>query len=230
MIHAYGRPDPPVPRLLEALAARGHAVKPAAAGRPNGPATLVLAAGAELDEMAFGVLLGAWRTAPGARVLVLSAIGAHPDAKEKRLRRLWRIEESARASGVPALTLRLAPMIGPRSPLWLRLRSRPRLLGGGRQLLNPVAEEDVVETLDRACGGRVRWEGWYEVAGAEVFSLSDLARWAVEAGPRLPRGAGAWEPPLPELREHRLCEARPWLEHFGLASPPLRARAAGWER
>ena len=108
MIHAYGRPDPPVPRLLEALAARGHAVKPDAAGRPNGPATLVLAAGAELDEMAFGVLLGAWRTAPGARVLVLSAIGAHPDAKEKRLRRLWRIEESARASGVPALTLRLA--------------------------------------------------------------------------------------------------------------------------
>lgn len=224
MIHAYGEPDPPVPRLLAALAERGHAVSSA----PARASTLVLSAGNTPDLGALGVLLGAWRSAAGARVLVLSSLGAHPDARAARLRWLWRLEEHARASGLPVLTLRLGPLVGPRSPLWLRLRGQPRLPRGGEKLLNPVAETDAVETLERALDGRAAWEGWYEVAGPEVVSLADLAALAREAGPAPGGERGAWEPPLRELAEHRLAEAEPWLAHFSMIARPIAEQALQW--
>ena len=226
MIHAYGVPDPPVPRLLEALAARGHETH-----RPSAPrrdSTLVLAAGGAPDPAALGVLLGAWRSAPGARVLVLSRLGAHPDARAAQLRWLWMLEEHARASGLPVLTLRLAPLIGPRSPLWLRLKRAPRLPGSGRKLLNPVAEVDVVETLDRALRGAAKWEGWFEVAGPDVMSLAEIATLAREAGPAPGGDAGAWEPPWREMSEQRLSEAEPWLSHFSMRVRPVGEQALQW--
>jgi uncharacterized protein YbjT (DUF2867 family) len=188
----------------------------------------VLAAGGAPDFAALGVLLGAWRAAPGARVLVLSSLGAHPDARAARLRWLWMLEEHARASGLPVLTLRLGPLIGPRSPLWLRLRRQPRLPRGGEKLLNPVAESDVVETLARALEGRAKWEGWFELAGPDAMSLAEMATLAREAGPP-PRGEnGAWEPPLRELSEHRLAEADGWLEHFAMRVRPVGEQALEW--
>lgn len=228
MIHAFGEPDPPVPRLMAALAARGHEIHPARIDRPAGRATLVLGPGASLDPMALGVLLGAWRTAPGARVLVLSLVGAHRDARARRLRDLWDLEERARGSGMPVLTLRLAPLLGPESPLWQRLRSRPRLPRGANRPLNPVGEDDAVETLDRALRGQAAWEGWYEVAGEEALTLEELASLAAGTGPPLPRGAGAWEPPLEEMAEHRLCEAAPWRAHFGIEPARVSERAGAW--
>jgi uncharacterized protein YbjT (DUF2867 family) len=228
LIHAFGRPDAPVPRLLEALAERGHVMSPVDARERGRESTLVLGPGSVLDSLALGVLLGAWRSAPGARVLVLSRLGAHPDARAAGLRWLWQLEELARSSGLPVLTLRLGPLVGPRSPLWLKLRQQPRLPGRGEKLLNPVAEPDVVETLDRALKGRAAWEGWYEVAGPEVLSLADLAVLAREAGPT-PRGReGEWEPPWRELSEHRLAEASGWLEHFSMHARPLAEQAREW--
>jgi uncharacterized protein YbjT (DUF2867 family) len=228
VIHAYGTPDAPVPRLLDALLQLGHPVSAGAAPGKRKDSTLVLSSGGAPDFAALGVLLGAWRAAPGARLLVLSQLGAHPDAVAARLRWLWMLEEHARAAGLPVLVLRLGPLIGPRSPLWLRLRRRPRLPGGGAQLLNPVAEADVVETLARALDGRARWEGWYEVAGPDVMSLAELAALARAAGPP-PRGEdGAWEPPLRELAEHRLAEADAWLEHFDIRVRPIGEQAQQW--
>ena len=52
-------------------------------------------------------------TAPGARVLVLSLLGAHPDARAKRLKALWELEELVRGTAIPNMTLRLAPLVGP---------------------------------------------------------------------------------------------------------------------
>lgn len=227
MIHVYGAADPPVPRLLAALAARGHATSREAAVAGDDPAaTLVLGPGAQLDALALGVLLGAWRRAKHGRVLMLSLIGAHPDAHAPRLKALWELEEQARGAALPVLTLRLAPLLGPVSPLWLRLRSRPRLPDGGRKLLNPVDESDVLETLDRALSGKAPWKGWYEVAGPEALSLAELAELAKAAGPA--RERGGWEPPLEELREHRLGEHQPWAAHFGLAPGSITARAREW--
>jgi hypothetical protein len=223
VIHAYGNPDPPVPRLLAALEARGFAAGPAA-GAPGG-ATLVLGPGVALDELALGVLLGGWRRASDARVLVLSLIGAHPDARAPRLKQLWQIEEWARATALPVLTLRLAPLLGRESPLWLRLRSRPRLPKSASRPLNPVDEADVIETLVRALSGRAAWEGWYEVAGPEALTLAELAELARGAGPSHSRGE--WEPPLAELEEHRLSESGPWARHFDLEPGAVTARAKG---
>jgi uncharacterized protein YbjT (DUF2867 family) len=228
VIHAFGHPDPPVPRLLRALEARGHTIARAGGETQREAATLVLGAGPELDPLAFGVLLGSWARAPGARVLVVSALGTHPDARAARLQRLWALEEQVRAIGLPSLTLRLAPLVGAASPLWLRLRSRPALPRRGRSLLHPVAEDDVVETLDRALAGRVAWTGWYEVAGADVLSLAELAALAAAAGPRLPPGAGAWEPPIAELAEHRLAESSPWFGHFGITPRAVATAASEW--
>ena len=228
MIHAFGDPDPPVPRLMAALVARGHEIRAAQASRPEGRTTLVLGPGVSLDSMALGVLLGAWRTAPGARVLVLSLVGAHRDARARRLRDLWDLEERARGSGMPVLTLRFAPLLGRECPLWLRLRSRPRLPHDGRQILHPVCEDDAVETLDRALRDRAPWEGWYEVAGEEALTLAEIAALAAAAGPPLARGAGEWEPPLEEMAEHRLCEAGPWRDHFGIVPARVSERARAW--
>jgi uncharacterized protein YbjT (DUF2867 family) len=225
VIHVFGAAEPPVPRLIAALGARGHRVDGPAAPSAEA-ATLVLGPGPALDEAALAVLLGAWRRAPRARVLVLSLVGVHPDARAPRLRRLWEIEERARNFALPILTLRLAPLLGAASPLWLKLRSRPRLPRGGRGLINPVAEHDVLETLERALDGRARWQGWFEVAGEQALSLAELAALAGTQGPAPARGA--WEPPLAEMAEHRLCDAAAWREHFGLAPRPITLQAAEW--
>jgi uncharacterized protein YbjT (DUF2867 family) len=241
VIHVFGTPDPPVARLLAAVGARhasvgaaGHSAPAAAAGGSDGDefSTLVLGPGVPLDELALGVLLGAWRRASRPRVLVMSLVGAHPDARAERLRQLWRIEEWARSTALPVLTLRLAPLVGPESPLWLKLCSRPRLSRAAQRPLNPVDEADVTETLTRALDGRARWEGWYELAGPEPLSLEDLAHLARDAGPSLGRasGRGEWEPPLAELEEHRLSECEPWARHFGLSPGAITSRVREWSR
>jgi len=216
-------------RLVESLERRGfaRAEGPGAGARP---AAIVCAEG--LAPAALERLAAEWRRAGEVRLLVLSRIGAHPDARAPGLRALWELEERARGTGLPALTLRLAPLVGPQSPLWLKLAGGPRLPHGGGWLTNPVCEEDALETLARALAAPGVREGWYEVAGSEVLSLAELATLAVEWGRRSPGFAGArgaWEPPLEELGEHRLCEPGPWLERFGLEIGPLAGRACGWE-
>ena len=214
-------------RLLRSLVQRGHAVGDAAL--PSDAVTTLFVCPAP-DEPAPD--LRAWRTAhaqiAAPRLLLVTRLGTHPDATHPRLRECWALEEAARSAGLPLLVLRLGPVIGPRSPLWRRLCSAPSLPRGGAMLLNPVVESDVVETLDRALSGRAEWSGWYEVAGPEVWSLAELAAVARGAGSALPAGSGAWEPPLDELEEHRLAEAGPWLEHFGMTVRPLAGQAREW--
>jgi uncharacterized protein YbjT (DUF2867 family) len=214
-------------RLLRALARRGHAVGDAPA--PSSAVATLFVCPAHDEPVPD---LRAWREAhaqPAApRLLLVTRLGTHPDAAHPRLRECWAMEEAARDAGLPVLVLRLGPLIGPHSPLWARLRSDPDLPRGGTKLLGPVAEPDVVETLDRALRGRAVWEGWYEVAGPEVWSLAELASLAREVGPALPAGSGAWEPALDELAEHGLADAGPWLEHFGMNVRPLVGQAREW--
>lgn len=220
-------------RLLAALGARGHTVVPGPEALPAGnePVTLVVSDG----PMVFNFLgtvgaLGGRRF----RVLVLSRLGAHPDARTATLQRLWRLEEHVRGGGAPTLTLRLGPLVGPETPLWRKLRSRPALPAGGRKLVNPVAEADVVETLVRALENQAPWGDWYEVVGAETFSLAelrDLAARGAPAGAPAATGSGsggtggAWEPSLDEISEHRLAEPEPWASVFGIRPTPIAAWA-----
>jgi uncharacterized protein YbjT (DUF2867 family) len=206
--------DPPAGRLLEALAREGRPVVSDPRQLPAGemPVTIAVSTGPFVFD--FAGLVAAIGARP-FRALVLSRLGAHPDARLPALQRLWRLEEHVRGGGAPTLTLRFAPLLGPATPLWNRLRSRPVLPRGGRQLLNPVSERDALETLRRALDGRAPWGGWFEVAGPEAWNLAELRELATQAG-RGPE-AGEWEPPLEEMAEHRLAESEPWASHFGLA-------------
>jgi hypothetical protein len=205
--------DAPAGRLLGALAAAGEIVVSDPRRLPAGerPVTIAVSSGPFLFDYAGLVTAIAPRP---FRALVLSRLGAHPDARSPALQRLWRLEEHVRGGGAPTLTLRFAPLLGPGTPLWNRLRTRPALPRGGRALLNPVAERDAIETLRRALDGRAAWKGWYEVAGSEAWSLAELRDLATRAG-RGPE-AGEWEPSLDEMAEHRLAGSEPWASHFGI--------------
>ena len=213
----------PAARLLALVAKRGHTLSRRLEALPPGdsPVTLAVSDGPYVfDYVATVQGLGS----RPFRTLVLSRLGAHPDARAVALQRLWRLEEHVRSGNAPALTLRLGPLVGPETPLWRRLRSRPALPNGGRKLLNPVAEADAVETLDRALDGRARWEGWYEVAGPEAVTLAELRDLASRT-PAARGDHGAWEPAMEEMMEHRLAESEPWASHFGIAPTPLAAWA-----
>lgn len=221
----------PADRLLAALGAHGHVVANGAAGlhgardgepvRADGATPLVTLAVSDgplvFDFLGFVRSLGDCRL----RVLMLSRLGAHPDARAASLQRLWRLEEHVRGGGLPTLTLRFAPLVGPETPLWRKLRSRSPLHGHERRLVNPVAERDAVETLLRAMDGRAIWRGWFEVASDEAVTLAELRDLAART-PGATAG-GEWEPALEELAEHRLAESAPWAEHFGITPTPLAA-------
>ena len=63
---------------------------------------------------------------------------------DARLRAAWDLEERARASGLPTLVLRLAPVLGEDEPMWHRLASRPRLGRRARRPLQPVLKDDLL--------------------------------------------------------------------------------------
>lgn len=236
MIRVLGPLAPPAPRLIETLRERGHAVDArfvsgaadvggARIDRDRSEVVLALGPGTDPAALRSAAVRPA-ADAPPTRLLVLSLVGTHPDARSPLLQSLWSLEETARATGLEVLTLRLAPLIGPRSPLWLKLRTRPPLPRGGRKLLNPVLEEDAVETLERAITGRAGWHGWYEVAGEEPVALAELAAWARTAG----RGEdpGAWEPALDVLEDQKLCDPDPWRAHFGIEPSRVSMVAREW--
>lgn len=217
MILAPGPLDPPAGRLLAALASAGAEVASDARRLPDaGSVTIAVSTGPSGTD--FAELVRGAKGRP-VRALVLSRLGAHPDARDPALQRLWQLEEQVRGARLPTLTLRFGPLLGPGTPLWSKLRTRPALPRGGRQLINPVSERDVLETLRRALDGRAAWEGWFEVAGPEAWTLAELRELAASAG----RGPepGEWEPSLAELEEHRLAESGPWMKHFGLSPERL---------
>jgi len=205
-VRMIGTPLPPVARLIARL------------GESGGNATettWVVGAEAHPDPEAIP------RAAAdaGVRFLILSWVGSHPDARSPLLRGLWDQEERARATGRPVLTLRLAPLLGPQSPLLGMLRSRPVVPREGRHVIQPVAEDDAIETLERALDGRAAWEGWYELVGPDALSLAELTEMAqaVHAAPTV----AAWEPPLEVILEQSLAEPDAWLEHFALTAQPV---------
>lgn len=220
MIVAPGVLAAPAGRLLSRLAAEGRPVVLDPTGLPSGDAPVTLAIGDGPFVFNFAALVAAIAPRP-FRVLLLSRLGAHPDARTASLQRLWRLEEHVRGGGAPTLTLRFAPIVGPDSPLWCRLRRNPPLGARETKLVTPVAEEDAMETLRRALDTHEPFDGWWEVAGPDAWTLGELRELARSEGPaRLP---GAWEPELEEIAEHRLAECGPWAGRFGITPRPVRA-------
>ena len=209
-------PTPVVARLAGQLAARGSGV---IGGSDSTPLTWMLGAD---DDLATTRASGIGER---DRILVVSWIGAHPDARANVLGRLWRLEEQCRASGLPTLTLRLGPLAGPGSPLWQKLahtKPSPRL---ARRPVHPVLEMQVVEVIERASVGAIVWSGWQEIGGPDIMTLGECAEHA--------RGArtaaeGEWEPDLEALAEQRLIEPEVWARWSGIEPRSVRAEAATW--
>lgn len=226
MIHLAAPAQGALARLLPALAARGLAPGDDPAPDFEGGSTLLIST--PVDWMKLGVRFAPWRVARGARVVVVSRVGAHPDAQAAGLQDLWRLEEYARVSLVPTLTLRLAPLVSRESPFWTTLAGRPKLGPEGRALVMPVLEEDALSALERALREPEPSEGWYEVVGPEARSLEEWSELA--AGGRTGGGtaaAPAWEPDREELLEHRLSEPALWQERFGVRARSVVKWAAG---
>lgn len=222
MIHVFGALDPPVPRLVAVLGARGHQFSDQTTPEPDTGATLLLST--PVDWMRLGVNFSPWLVAPGVRILVVSRMGAHPDAVAPGLQALWRLEEYARVSLIPTLALRLAPLAGPATPFWRKLAARPRLGAAAGAVVMPVLESDAVEVLHAALVAKHRWEGWFDVVGPEARTL---AEWSEVAGHE--RGADdvPWEPPLEEMMEHRLAEPELWQKAYGLVAHDVAAAPRG---
>lgn len=220
MIHAPGAPTGSTARLLEALRARGVATTDAESPRSEDGATLLLTT--PVDWMALGVRMAPWRVARGARIVVLSRLGAHPDAVSPGLRDLWRLEEYARVSMIPTLTLRFAPLVAADSPFWKKLASQPKLGREASAVIMPVLEEDAVQLLARALAETRPAEGWFEITGPEARSLGEWSALAARGGSP---GDVEWEPALEEMLEHRLAETEVWEQRFGLRAHSVSAWA-----
>ena len=211
MIEGADRLAPPGPRLLAAAEARALERARASALEP----TAVRVLGPALGDR--GAVTPVPACGAHERVLVLSWIGAHRDAREPLLARLWDLEEAARATRRPVIVLRLAPVVGAGSPLVAHLAGRPRLDARlERSLVQPVHEDDVVEGLARLLAGPVEWGGWYEVCGPEPLTVGELAACAA-AGALGPAAATpAWEPATSVLRAQGMAEWQPWARACGV--------------
>ena len=221
MIHVPAAPVGGAGRLVAALRARGLELTDQVAPEPGIGATLLLTT--PVDWLQLGMWLAHWHVARSCRLLVLSRVGAHPDAVAPGLRDLWRLEEHARVSLIPTLVLRLAPLVAADSPFWLRLR-HARLGPEGRAVVMPVMEEDALQGLESALkesnGG---WEGWFEVTGPEARTV---AEWAEVAARRGNATSEAWEPDVEELLEHKLSEPLLWQRRFGVTARSVTSWAA----
>jgi len=216
MIHAPGAVEGAMARLLPALAARGLEIADTPAPDFSGGSTLLVST--PVDWMKLGVWFAPWRVARGARIVVVSRVGAHPDARAAGLQDLWRLEEYARVSLVPTLTLRLGPLVSAASPFWTRLAGRPKLGDASRAVVMPLLEEDAVIALERVLRETQPAEGCFEVVGTDARSLAEWSELAAAGGVAAPADGGTWEPPIEELVEHRLCEPEHWQERFGVTA------------
>ena len=218
MMLVPGHPAAPLARLLPSIVT----------STATGPGTTMILTTGSVAGSEVAPLLVDGRRRGNVRVLVVGSLGVHPDAVSPRLRELWALEEACRASGLPVMVLRLAPLLGVSSPLWQRLRSRPALGRHARVLLCPLVEADAALAIERATA--LEWSSpeWYEVAGSEIWSLEELSHLAGGTGERLVAGAGAWEPALDEIAEARIPDPSAWRERFTLTPASVGQLAGSW--
>jgi uncharacterized protein YbjT (DUF2867 family) len=220
MIEALRDLAPPGPRLLAAAWERARGRAAAAVIEPARVRVLGEVAG---PDSAVTLV-----TADDAheRVLVMSWIGAHPDTREPLLERLWKLEEAARATGLPTIVLRFGPLIGRRSPLLALLAQGLRLDRRlEHSLIQPLREDDAIEGVARLLAGRIEWSGWYEVCGPDARTVGELRAAAVAGALGSFDAAPAWEPSAGVLRAQGVVEWRPWADASGVTPRRVDASA-----
>jgi NADH dehydrogenase len=120
-----------------------------------------------------------------ARLVLVSGIGADPEARSPYIRARGRGELAVRQAFPSATIVRPGAMFGPGDALFGTLADIVRLLpvvpliGGGRTRLQPVYVEDVAEAIVRMLADRGTAGQTYELAGPGVYTLRELVSFAL---------------------------------------------------
>lgn len=120
-----------------------------------------------------------------AKMLMITALGTAENAESLYHRSKWQAEELLRKSGHTYMILRpsliLGRQVGRRdSKLMARyihlINTRPRVpvLGGGKNLLQPVFVGDLATAISKACLDASLVNKTIEIGGTEVLSMKDL--------------------------------------------------------
>lgn len=120
-----------------------------------------------------------------ARLVLVSGIGADPQARSPYIRARGRGELVVRQAFPSATIVRPSAMFGPGDALFGTLADIVRLLpvvpliGGGRTRLQPVYVDDVAEAIVRMLADRGTAGQTYELAGPGVYTLRELVGFAL---------------------------------------------------
>lgn len=116
------------------------------------------------------------------RIVLISNVGAGPEARTDYLRATAAAETRLQHCGRDAVVFRCTHMFGPPddpgdvvAALRADHRHRVLLVGSGRQRIAPVYREDVVDAMVSALDPRT-YHGRFDLPGPEVMTLGGLAR------------------------------------------------------
>ncbi len=116
----------------------------------------------------------------GARVIHVSALGAHTDSASRYARTKSLGEAAVRAAAPRATIFRPSIVFGPEDDFFNRFAATARLspvlplVGGGHTRFQPVFVGDVAEAIAKAVDGDVAAGTTYELGGPEVKTFREL--------------------------------------------------------
>jgi uncharacterized protein YbjT (DUF2867 family) len=113
------------------------------------------------------------------RYLHMSALGTRPGARSRYHQSKWAAEEAVRASPIPWTIFRPSVIYGRGDQFVTMLAGLVRspvvpVIGSGQQRLQPVPVEHVAEGFARAVALGATVKQTYDVAGADIVSLTQL--------------------------------------------------------
>ncbi len=144
--------------------------------------------GTDLESLHGGIAARCFRAAKGAsvaKVVMITALGAGPDAASLYHRTKWQAEEALRASGLAWVVLRpsliVGRSVGHRDSKMVRRyveliegRKRVPLVLGGRNRVQPIVVTDLAQAICTVLE-RGDWDGrTLELGGAEVMTTREF--------------------------------------------------------
>ncbi len=125
------------------------------------------------------------RSGTSQKIVMITALGSRQNAESNYHKSKWQAEEVVRESGLPYTILRPSLIVGRQvgrrnSKLmarYIRLietRQRIPVLGGGKNLLQPVFVDDLCQAITKACLENKLNGQTLEIGGEEVISMKEL--------------------------------------------------------
>ncbi|MBM3778153.1 MAG: NAD-dependent epimerase/dehydratase family protein [Acidimicrobiia bacterium] len=141
----------------------------------EGPTTTYQSAHVEATQ----TIVDACRAAGVRHVVLVSVLGADPDASNQYLSSKGKAERIVSASGLSATIIRTPLLLGPGTAgagALVGQASRPAvpLLGGGRHVVRPLDVDDLSGAILNSCGASRPGVATHELVGPEAVAYRDL--------------------------------------------------------